>query len=103
MQKKNIEKTEVKKVSDHETVKIGSKPAINYLLATATLFAQGAKSVTLKARGKSIITAVNVEEGIKRRISLKKPAITLKTEMLQDHKTKKAVRVSAIDILLEPK
>lgn len=96
------EKPEVKRVSEHETVKIGTKPAMNYLLATTTLFAQGAKSVTLVARGKSISTAVNVHEAMKRKMKIKKAEVEMDTDIVKDQKTRRDVRVSTIEIRLEP-
>ena len=50
------------------TVFIGRKPPMNYVLAVITCFnSGGAKEVTLKARGRAITTAVDTAEIAKRR------------------------------------
>lgn len=50
------------------TVFIGRKPPMNYVLAVITSFNSGeTKEVTLKARGRAITTAVDVAEIVKRR------------------------------------
>ena len=99
--KKTEKKTGVQAASENEIVKIGQKPAINYILATVTLFSQGVKVVTLKARGKSISTAVSVEESVKRRMALEEPEVKLGTEEIFDDKIKRTFRVSTIDIILK--
>jgi len=67
------------------TVFIGRKPAMNYVLAVITLFSSGNKEVTLKARGRAITTAVDVAEITKRRFmeSLSVSKIQLGTEQLE--------------------
>jgi len=49
------------------TVFIGRKPVMSYVLAVMTLFSAGNKEVTLKARGQAITTAIDVEEVTRRR------------------------------------
>jgi DNA-binding protein Alba len=44
------------------TVFIGRKPLMNYVLAVITLFSAGNKEVTLKAKGQAITTAVDAVE-----------------------------------------
>ena len=44
------------------TVYIGKKPTMNYVLAVATQFNSGTAEVIIKARGKSISKAVDVAE-----------------------------------------
>jgi DNA-binding protein len=44
------------------TVFIGRKPPMNYVLAVITLFSAGNKEVTVKARGQAITTAVDAVE-----------------------------------------
>ncbi|MFQ6085139.1 MAG: DNA-binding protein Alba [Candidatus Bathyarchaeia archaeon] len=46
---------------------IGKKPLMNYVIGAILQFNQGAKSVTVKARGKAISRAVDVVEITKRR------------------------------------
>jgi DNA-binding protein len=48
---------------DSNTVFIGQKPAMNYVLAVLTNFnSSNTKEVTIKARGRAITTAVDVAE-----------------------------------------
>jgi DNA-binding protein len=64
---------------------IGKKPAMNYALATIIQFNQGAKEVTVKARGMAISKAVDVVEIVRRRFmeeSVKVKDIKIGTEIL---------------------
>ena len=49
------------------TVFIGRKPVLNYVLACMTLFKSGHEDVIIKARGRSISRAVDVVEVLKNR------------------------------------
>jgi len=49
------------------TVFIGRKPVLNYVLACMTLFKSGYEEVSIKARGRSISRAVDVVEVLKNR------------------------------------
>ncbi len=49
------------------TVFIGRKPVLNYVLACMTLFKSGHEDVIIKARGQSISRAVDVVEVLKSR------------------------------------
>jgi len=49
------------------TVFIGRKPPMSYVLAVITLFSAGNTEVTLKARGQAITTAVDAAEITRRR------------------------------------
>ena len=49
-------------MSRSNTVFIGRKPVLNYVLACMTLFKSGQDEVLVKARGRSISTAVDVVE-----------------------------------------
>ena len=83
------------------TVFIGRKPAMSYVLAVMTLFGAGNKEVTLKARGQAITTAIDVEEITRRRFmeNLSVSKISLGTEQLpmQEGGTR---AVSTIEITL---
>lgn len=48
--------------SDENTVFVGKKPAMSYVLACVTQFNEGNDQVHIKARGKSISRAVDVAE-----------------------------------------
>jgi len=68
-----------------DTVYIGRKPVMNYVLAVITNFnSSDTKEVTLKARGRAITTAVDVAEITRRRFlkELSVGKITVGTEEL---------------------
>lgn len=52
---------------DDNTVYIGSKPAMSYVLAVVTQFSEGRSEVHVKARGKAISRAVDVAEMVRRK------------------------------------
>lgn len=52
----------VYKTAEDNIILIGSKPAMNYVLAVITQFNSGSKKVVLKARGRSISRAVDLAE-----------------------------------------
>ena len=54
-------------MSESNSVLIGRKPAMNYVLACITVFHGGAKEVNVKARGRAISRAVDVVEIVRRR------------------------------------
>jgi len=70
---------------DPNIVYIGRKPVMSYVLAVITSFnSSDSKDVTVKARGRSMTTAVDVAEVVKRRFmkDLKASKITIGTEEL---------------------
>lgn len=50
---------------DDNTVYVGSKPAMSYVLAVVTQFNEGHDTVHVKARGKAISRAVDVAEMVR--------------------------------------
>ena len=71
---------------DSNTVYIGRKPTMNYVLAVITNFnSSDTKDVTIKARGQAISTAVDVAEIVSRRFmkDLKVSDVTIGTEEMQ--------------------
>jgi DNA-binding protein len=71
---------------DPNTVYIGRKPTMSYVLAVITNFnSSDAKEVTIKARGRAITTAVDTAEIVRRRFmkDLNVGAITTGTEEIQ--------------------
>lgn len=52
---------------DDNTVYVGSKPAMSYVLAVVTQFSEGQEEVHVKARGKAISRAVDVAEMVRRK------------------------------------
>jgi len=87
---------------ESNVVYIGRKPAMSYVLAIITSFAgSDVKEVTLKARGRSITTAVDVAEITRRRFmkDLSLGKITIGTEELQQEEGGTR-NVSTIEITL---
>ena len=54
-------------MSEENTVFIGKKPTMNYVLAVVTQFNSGTDEVTIKARGRAISRAVDVAEIVRHR------------------------------------
>lgn len=52
---------------DENTVYIGKKPTMNYVLAVVTQFNSGSNDVVIKARGRAISRAVDVAEIVRHR------------------------------------
>ncbi len=82
-------------------VYVGNKPVMNYVFVALIMFNEGAKEVTIKARGKAISKAVSVAEVVRKRFL---PDVTVKsiktgTEELESEQGRK-VNVSTIEIVL---
>ena len=84
------------------TVYIGKKPTMNYVLAVATQFNSGLAEITIKARGKSISKAVDVAEIVRNRFiqEAKVDDIQITTEVLENDDGKSS-NVSSIEIFLK--
>jgi DNA-binding protein len=82
-------------------VYVGKKPAMNYVLAVVTQFNNGAKTVTIKARGNTISRAVDVAEIARNRFvsEAKVDRISISSEELMNEDGTKS-KVSAIQITL---
>lgn len=87
---------------DNNTVLIGQKPVMNYVLAGLTLVQNGADGVVLKARGRAISKAVDVAQIITKRfatdITIK--SIEIDTEQVKSTETGNLSNVSSIVIHL---
>lgn len=87
-----------------ETILIGRKPAMNYVLAIVTsLSASDTKEITIKARGRAITTAVNVAEIVRNRFlkDLKVSKISIGTEEMPPKQGQNRSRmVSTMEITL---
>jgi len=72
-------------MSEANSVLIGKKPIMNYVLACITLFHSGAKEVSIKARGRAIGRAVDVAEILRKRFipDLEIKEINIGTEQIQ--------------------
>ena len=82
------------------TVFVGNKPVMNYVLAVVTQFNQGADEVSVKARGKAISRAVDTTEIALNRFleDVQKTGIVTSTEMVDTESGK--TNVSSIEIIL---
>ena len=90
-------------MSESNSVLIGRKPVMNYVLACITLFHSGAKEVNIKARGRAISRAVDVAEIARRRFlpDVKVGKISIGTEELKGKEGDNAsTNVSTIEITL---
>lgn len=83
------------------TVYIGRKPTMNYVLAVVTQFSSGTNEVSVKARGKNISRAVDVAEIVRNRFvrEAKVRTIEIATEKLTGEEGRTA-NVSSIEIFL---
>jgi DNA-binding protein len=84
------------------TVFIGRKPVLNYVLACMTLFKSGHEEIIIKARGRSISRAVDVVEVLKSRFmpNAEVADIQIGTERL-DSEDRGPSNVSTIDIIVK--
>ncbi len=86
--------------SKENTVFVGNKPVMNYVLAVVTQFNNGAKEVAIKARGKAISRAVDTAEIALNRFleGVVKKEIEISTEVIDTDAGK--TNVSSIEIVL---
>ena len=85
------------------TIFIGNKPAMTYVLAVLTCFNENkAKEVKICARGRAISSAVDVAELTRNRFlpDLKVKSITTSTEQVSRREGGGDANVSAIEIIL---
>lgn len=90
-------------MTESNSVLIGKKPVMNYVLACITLFHGGAKEVSVKARGKAISRAIDVVEVVRRKflpdVKIKKVGIGTDQVTPQDE-GENLTNVSTIEIIL---
>jgi len=89
-------------MTEDSIIYIGSKPVMNYVLATVTRFNAGAKKVTIKARGRAISRAVDTSEVVRNRFMTDTQVedIKISTEEITGEDGKN-FKVSSIEILLK--
>lgn len=87
-------------VQGDNTIFVGNKPVMNYILAIVTQFNGGAQEVIVKARGRSISRAVDTTEIALNRFlqNVDKKSIMTSTEMVDTENGK--TNVSSIEIVL---
>jgi DNA-binding protein len=91
-------------MSETNSVLIGRKPVMNYVLACITLFHGGAKQVSVKARGKAICNAIDAVEVVRRKFlpDTKVKKISIGTDQLsRPEESDGLTNVSTIEIILE--
>ena len=87
---------------ENNTIFVGSKPVMNYVLAVVTQFNEGSTSVLLRARGKAISRAVDAAEIVRNRFvpGADVTDIQISTEEIENFNNEKT-NVSIIEILIE--
>jgi DNA-binding protein len=90
-------------MADDNTVFIGKKATMNYVLAVVTQFNSGLNEVIIKARGRSISRAVDVAEIVRHRFVQDAVVkdIKIDTEVLQRAEEGTSANVSSIEIFLK--
>jgi DNA-binding protein Alba len=86
---------------DDNTIFVGKKPSMAYVLGVIMQFSDGKEEVHVRARGKSISRAVDVAEIVRRRFAndVKIKSIEIGTEE-RELEDKSKINVSTINICL---
>ncbi|TDA30474.1 MAG: DNA-binding protein Alba [Archaeoglobi archaeon] len=82
------------------SVFVGNKPVMNYVLAVLTQFNSGASEVSIKARGRAISRAVDVAEIVRKRFLPDVDVRDIKISTEQVSSEQGTANVSAIEITL---
>jgi len=85
---------------DPNTIYVGKKRVMNYVLACMTVLQSGSDTVSIKARGRSISTAVDVAQILSRRFTqgITVKSISIATEKVPNRETNELSNVSSIEI-----
>ena len=85
---------------EDNVVFVGTKPVMNYCLAVVTQFNSGVDEVVIKARGKSIVRAVDTAELVTRQFlsNVIKKQVSISTDTVETDAG--TTNVSAIEIIL---
>ncbi len=91
--------------TDENVIYVGSKPPMSYVLAVVTQFNSGSDEVIIKARGRSISTAVDAAEIVRNRFVMdtKVKEIKISTESITNEEEGRTSNVSSIEIYLVKK
>ncbi len=87
------------------TILVGKKPVMNYVLAALQLISQGVDEIVIKARGRAISKAVDTVEIVRSRFMKDKinvKNISIGSQEIESQEGRKS-RVSTIDIVIEVK
>ncbi len=89
-------------MDEENTIFIGSKETMNYVMAPLTQFNSGSDEVVIKARGRAISKAVDVAEITKNRFLEGSKITDIKTETEKlDNEEGGTTNVSSIEITME--
>ncbi|MFW6304736.1 MAG: DNA-binding protein Alba [Candidatus Saliniplasma sp.] len=90
-------------MSEENTVFIGKKETMNYVMAVVTQFNSGSDEVVIKARGRAISKAVDVAEIVKNRFipNSEITDIVSSTEELDREGESSTTNVSSIEITMK--
>ncbi len=93
------------KRTDENVIYVGKKPPMSYVLAVVTQFNSGSAEVVIKARGRSISTAVDTAEIVRNRFVTDAELIDVKigTEVITNEEEGRTSNVSSIEIILTTK
>ena len=85
---------------DPNTIYVGKKRVMNYVLACMTILQNGSDTVTIKARGRSISAAVDVAQILTRRFTqgITVKSISIATEQVPNRESNEMSNVSSIEI-----
>ena len=100
------EGTAKKRRNDENVIYVGKKPPMSYVLAVVTQFqSSGSDEVILKARGRSISTAVDTAEIVRNRFvtDAELKDIKISTESITNEEEGRTSNVSSIEIILTKK
>ncbi len=100
------EGTAEKRRNDENVIYVGKKPPMSYVLAVITQFqSSGSDEVIIKARGRSISTAVDTAEIVRNRFvtDAKIKDIKISTESITNEEEGRTSNVSSIEICLTKK
>ena len=101
--KKTMGREETKMAEkDRDSVFIGRKPIMNYVLACMTLFQGGSNEICIKARGRAVSRAIDVAEIVRRRFvtDAKVKDVKIGTEQLISGESGIPSNVSTIEVIL---
>lgn len=101
MQERRPEPSKERRVrKDDNVVFVGKKPTMSYVLAVITQFSEGNSEVFVKARGRSISTAIDVVEVVKKKFMQDlKSELETDTEVITDDRNQK-INVSTLSARL---
>ena len=102
-EEKTEDRTTEKKRTDENVIYVGQKPPMSYVLAVVTQFqGSGSDEVVIKARGRSISTAVDTAEIVRNRFikDAKIKDIKIGTESITNEEEGRTSNVSSIEIIL---